>query len=199
MGSPFKKPPDSSAYPITFSSSTFHLDGVRDRGLQKGVNLLFLCPEEGCPKRGEPPFFWDLKPLLIPLTTEGAVRRVYCAPRRPLPAALYLQPQLTSGRRKAAAKATAADQRRSLLSSRQQHLDVRASAKPRPRAAAGLLPHDDLIAVGQWGEDSAGGLIAESRGRGRDPACWRHLVPAASAAGPRRAGVWGGRSRCSRP
>ena len=56
MESPFKKPPNSSAYPITFSSSSFHLNGGRDRDLQKGVNLLFLCPEEGCPKRGEPPF-----------------------------------------------------------------------------------------------------------------------------------------------
>ena len=45
-----------------------------------------------------PHFLWDLKPLLIPLTTEGAVRRACFAPQRPLPAALYSQPSLTSSR-----------------------------------------------------------------------------------------------------
>lgn len=61
------------------------------------MNLLFLCLQEGYPRRGEPPFpLRDLKPLLIPLTTEGAVRRACFAPQRPLPAALYPQLPLTS-------------------------------------------------------------------------------------------------------
>lgn len=70
---------------------------------------------------------------------------------------------------------------------------VRASAKPRPRAAAGLRPYDDLIAVGQWNAASVGCRSAESRGRGRDPACGRHLVLAG------RVARWGWWCRCSRP
>lgn len=55
--------------------------------------------KEGYPKRGEPTFpFGDLRSLPVPLTSEGAARRICCAPRRPSPAALvptapaHLQP-----------------------------------------------------------------------------------------------------------
>lgn len=95
--------------------------------------------------------------------------------------------------------AAAEDQTRSLRSSEQQNLDVRASVKPRPRAAAGLRPHGDLIAVGQWGAASAACRIAESRSAGETRCADAILYPAVAAAGPGRAGVWGQRRMCSRP
>lgn len=97
--SPFKKPPNSSAYPTLFRSFPYPSSGVRDQGLQRAENLWFLCPQARCPKRDEPPFaLRDLRSL-IPLTVVEAVRRISGAPRRPLLAGLYLQTPLTSSSR----------------------------------------------------------------------------------------------------
>ena len=134
------------------------------------MNLLFLCLQEGYPRRGEPPFPLRLETPANSFDNRGGRQKgLFCpskaAPGRAVPTA---PAHLQLG---AAAKAAAANQTRSLRSSWQPHLDVLASAKPHLRAAAGHRPHDDLIAISQWGAASAGGRIAESRGRGRNPAC----------------------------
>lgn len=64
--------------------------------------------------------------------------------------------------------------------------------KALPPRSLRLRPHDDLIAVSQWGGASVGCRSAESRGRRQDPEWRRHLVRGAVAPGPGGMGcLWG--------
>lgn len=140
-GSPFKKPPKFFCLPNNLLFLRLRLKWGRVEGLQRGMNLRFLCPQEGCPKRGEPPFpLRDLRSLLIPSTSEEAIRRISHALPRRLPAALYLHAPLTfsprPGRNQSSHPRPSPQPQRLGTSA----LDVRASAKPCPRAAAGSAP-----------------------------------------------------------
>lgn len=121
------------------------------KGAQRGVKLPF-------------PFRY-LRSLLISLTSEGLLGFPVRIGDRSLPRCTY-SPCSPPAAAEATAKAAAADRVRSRPSSGQQRLDVRASTKPRPRAAAGRRPHDDLIAAGQWGAALAAAAVRSCGGVG---------------------------------
>lgn len=140
--------------------------------------------------------FRYLRSLLITLTSEGLLGFPVRIGDRSLSCCTYspYSPPAAGG---ATAKAAAADGVRSRPSSGQQRLDVRASTKPRPRAAAGRRPHDDLIAAGQWGAALAAAAVRSCGGAGEtllaDAILFRLLRLRAGFGG---SGWW---CRCSRP
>lgn len=148
-----------------------------------GVNLRFFCPQEGCPKRGENPIFFQIPKIPANYFDKRGSIRISCAHRRPLPVVLYLQPLLTSSRRGGHCKSRRrrpSPQPPQLWAAAPRRACVHKAPPPRRRRPPPpRWPHCSR----PMGCGLGGCRSAELRGRGWDPACWRHLVPAAAASG----------------